>query len=378
MIFPNQCYIELTQKCNLRCFHCFAQATPDALDELSFEQVVEIYEQLPELNPIYLNISGGEPILVKDFYRIIEYAAKQPYITNLLTNGTLWTKDSIEKFADCVPDRNIIIQISLDGPFEIMAKHRNMDLHQYKQIFESAFLFRELGFTVMALSVVDAVTAPYILDTVKDALVNGYFNNIKMVPLFMSGRALNNIDLLEGFWDSWSNIVKEVTEIRKYAIWGELSKKVSLGFFTLYELVAPLDQYGMLNEALETWGLDIFDINKYRQQIRRNYYCECGFSELTISSEMNVFPCVASIRSSLNCGSLNKNRLSKIWAESDLLNWYRSEKHDLQLKEPCNSCQFKDFCGGGCRLTSLSLYGNLNSIDNRCPYVIKYNKTMTH
>ena len=26
MILPNQCYIELTQNCNLRCKHCFAAA----------------------------------------------------------------------------------------------------------------------------------------------------------------------------------------------------------------------------------------------------------------------------------------------------------------------------------------------------------------
>ncbi|MCL2360603.1 MAG: radical SAM protein [Defluviitaleaceae bacterium] len=372
MLIPNQCYIELNQKCNLTCAHCFANGSPDASPELTYEDVVSIYKQLEKLPPVYVNLSGGEPLLNNDFFKIVEFAANYPYATCILTNGIGWDKNTIDELADRVPNKNVRIQISMDGPYEVMAKQRNISKEQYDKIIDNAKYFNECGFSVSALTVIDKVTAPHAITTAHKMLEDNIFRAVQLVPLFLTGRALENLEMLEDFWESWSEIVVRVTKIIKHNRWGNLSNRINIGFFTLYELFVPLEDNDMIDDVLNVWGLDIENLSNFRHQIRRPFYCECGQSELTISSEMKLFPCVASIRTGLTCGSLRKSAIEDIWKNSTVLNYFREDAVSVRLNEPCVSCRLKDFCGGGCRLVPLSMNGDINGLDIRCPYVIRF------
>ena len=74
-------------------------------------------------------------------------------------------------------------------------------------------------------------------------------------------------------------------------------KKIKMSFFNLYELVVPLDNAGMHSDIYDVWNLDVDNLDNYRKQIHRKFFCEVGYSELVISSEMHMYPCVASVRS---------------------------------------------------------------------------------
>lgn len=71
--FPLSASIELTERCNLSCIHCYIKRAPNDLGaqarELSASEWKELIDQITNSGCLYLLISGGEPLLQKDFKR---------------------------------------------------------------------------------------------------------------------------------------------------------------------------------------------------------------------------------------------------------------------------------------------------------------------
>ncbi len=84
--------IDLTNRCNLRCPICFANAgAAGYVYEPSFEQVVGMLQQLRDLRPTpatAVQFSGGEPTIHPDFHRIVA-ATREMGFSNIqiATNG---------------------------------------------------------------------------------------------------------------------------------------------------------------------------------------------------------------------------------------------------------------------------------------------------
>ena len=73
-----QLFLELTLQCNERCFHCGSSCTPQrGEDQLSLEEYKRILDEVKEdfdLSRMMLCITGGEPLLRRDFFEILGYA----------------------------------------------------------------------------------------------------------------------------------------------------------------------------------------------------------------------------------------------------------------------------------------------------------------
>lgn len=101
----------LTNRCNLSCKHCCVNAGSN-IEELEKKEIFRIIDRVLELNLMSLTITGGEPLIRKDFIDIIKYIRK--YYNgrlSLMTNGTLFNKDNI----DFIIKNFDSIDISLDG-----------------------------------------------------------------------------------------------------------------------------------------------------------------------------------------------------------------------------------------------------------------------
>ena len=91
---PVSVMIELLTSCNLRCEHCYI---PDYYDNgFSIEQIFKLLGQLREMGIQNVSFTGGEILVRKDIFEIIEYARKHYTRVSLLSNGTLST-ESIAK-----------------------------------------------------------------------------------------------------------------------------------------------------------------------------------------------------------------------------------------------------------------------------------------
>ena len=93
--------IEVTTRCNSSCPHCFARAPIAKQASLSPDLVREIICEGYTAGYRHLHITGGEPLLWKGLFAVLEYGLKLGYIAVFMnTNGTLLTKDTARRLAD--------------------------------------------------------------------------------------------------------------------------------------------------------------------------------------------------------------------------------------------------------------------------------------
>jgi radical SAM protein with 4Fe4S-binding SPASM domain len=108
--------IELTFRCNLRCAHCYCNlpaSEQDAINnELKTEEILRIFDQIADAGCLWLLITGGEPLLRKDFFETYIYAKKKGFLITLFTNGTLMTPEIADHLTEWPPHS---VEITLYG-----------------------------------------------------------------------------------------------------------------------------------------------------------------------------------------------------------------------------------------------------------------------
>ena len=67
----------------------------------------------------------------------MEYVAKQPFEITVLTNGMLWDQSMFDLFIKSVPQKNIKIQVSLDGDYNSMFQQRGICDSEYEKIIDN-------------------------------------------------------------------------------------------------------------------------------------------------------------------------------------------------------------------------------------------------
>ena len=103
--------LTLTSKCNLRCVMCDHWKLKNN-EELNLEEIKNLIDQIAEWGVEEIELSGGEPFMRKDVWEIISYASSKNVGMNITTNGTLLTKECVERLLNSKVNR---LQISLDG-----------------------------------------------------------------------------------------------------------------------------------------------------------------------------------------------------------------------------------------------------------------------
>ncbi len=103
--------IELTERCNLKCAHCYIAYDPKK-KEMSSEEIFHTLDEITDAGCLWFLITGGEPLVRDDFLDIYTYAKKKGLIVTLFTNGTLITP----YVADCLKEfMPFIVEITLYG-----------------------------------------------------------------------------------------------------------------------------------------------------------------------------------------------------------------------------------------------------------------------
>ena len=64
---------ELTYACNLQCVHCLSSSGQRDERELSTAEAKKILDDLRDLQVFYINMGGGEPMVRRDFFELLEY-----------------------------------------------------------------------------------------------------------------------------------------------------------------------------------------------------------------------------------------------------------------------------------------------------------------
>lgn len=81
---------EVTLRCNLRCVHCEVRGGEAQYEELGTEEALALIDCLAELKEVrVLVLSGGEPLLREDLFKLISRARDLGFSVFVATNGTL-------------------------------------------------------------------------------------------------------------------------------------------------------------------------------------------------------------------------------------------------------------------------------------------------
>ena len=105
---PTRVVVILTNKCNLKCYFCF-QDRKNLPKSMSFEDWINFIDTLDDNS--HITLTGGEPLLFKDFDKVFLHASKK-HSVNIICNGTFLSKNFVELF---LSQKNFkVLSISID------------------------------------------------------------------------------------------------------------------------------------------------------------------------------------------------------------------------------------------------------------------------
>lgn len=106
---PLVALLELTQRCNESCIHCYIKGSRDKFsfshdeNELSKEQIIKLLGELAEEGALNLVFTGGEALLREDFFEIAQAAKERNFAITLFSNGQVIDEYCADKLAQVMP-----------------------------------------------------------------------------------------------------------------------------------------------------------------------------------------------------------------------------------------------------------------------------------
>lgn len=102
-----------TKACNLKCVHCYSESnTQRHPEEMTTGEGRALIDQLADFGAPVILFSGGEPLMRKDLFELVEYAVGRGLRAVISTNGTLIDKDAAARLAKIGLS---YVGVSLDG-----------------------------------------------------------------------------------------------------------------------------------------------------------------------------------------------------------------------------------------------------------------------
>ncbi|WP_303811670.1 GTP 3',8-cyclase MoaA [Apibacter mensalis] len=142
----NYLRISLTDSCNFRCIYCMPNEKMQCLPYgklMSPEEIFSIAKTFTNYQINKIRLTGGEPLVRRDFEEIVKRLSTLPVELNLTTNGVL-----LHKYADLLKEIGLhTVNISIDSlqeeKFKFLTKR-----NAFSQVWDNILLFVNRGFQV--------------------------------------------------------------------------------------------------------------------------------------------------------------------------------------------------------------------------------------
>ena len=311
--FPLAAIWEVTQKCNLQCVHCSSSGGKEPAGELSPADALHLVDELAASLRIYrLVLSGGEPLLRRDIFSIIEKAATAGLKVSLFTNGTLLTDSILTRLDKLGLD---YLQIGISG----ITDETHTTLSHSKS-----------------------------LDTIFDTFKRAKTYTFKVglsVPVHKKTytEVLNKIDIL-------LNLEPDALCLSRFVPTGR-------GALFADELLLSQEKrrnLALFGQHLRDEGYTII----LDEPLTDPHGCQAGISLCCISPTGDVYPCPL-LR--VSCGNITSGHIAELWKESQLINALKNR----MVKGQCGECTMKEQCGG-CRSLAFYFTGDYLASDPQC------------
>lgn len=345
----------VTGKCNYNCLHCFNAAdNAPGMSEWSLDEAKSLFEQAQKCGLNAITITGGEPMLHKDFFEIVEEIYKRGmYVPELNTNGHFINQAALDRLKSigCRP----IVKISFDG----IGHHdwlRNREGAEEKAL-AAIRLCKENGLETWAQTNVHRRNIESILPTAKMLDEMGV-DVMRIIRTSESPRWKENaggacLDVNEYYEKMFGFAAEYIKEPHKMDvdIWQFLTIHPSHKTFR----VRPV-------ECAE---------GEYRDNLP---VCRGNRGKIAVAANGNVYPCMQLSglydKRGEVLGNVKKDGLQPLLQKGKYLSEVCTTVKTLADNNPkCAACGYFKYCVGGCRALAQGLTGDkLGSDPAKCVF----------
>ena len=121
-------FLEVTSRCNARCEHCGSSCGEKIpKDEIEYDYLIKVLDEIDKkygAKNVFLNVTGGEPLLRKDLFDLMKHAVSLGYYWGITTNGMLIDEEMVKKIIDA---NMWSVSVSIDGLRDTHDKFRKVN-----------------------------------------------------------------------------------------------------------------------------------------------------------------------------------------------------------------------------------------------------------
>jgi|GEM_PF-1230067 len=324
----DEVFLELTRNCNLSCFHCYIDKD-NVKNQLSTGQLSDIIDQLDDMGVLKVKVTGGEPMMHRDFFPIVEAIIEKKMGLRVYSNGSFLTEANIARMADLGIRE---IQVSLDGFKPSTHDRFRRKKGNFAFIRDALPLLGRAGITV----IISFTATDHNVHEVD--LIGEYAGNNAHVRLNISPYINYHSGRLE------TEKILDVSE--------ETVKKISEAYFRMSDLWSRKMHYGF------TYPIDYPG------------YCGMGIFSCYISADGKVSLCPLLRQDGYVAGDLTQTPLETVWQTGDVFRKYR--EYTLRDMETCATCSHIYRCRGGCRARAIFHSNDFLSADPISCSMLRY------
>ena len=351
----------LSYGCNLRCMHCYQNASRPSPDELTLEEQLDVVDQMAQAGVSMIVLSGGEPLTNPHLSKLIERIRTHDIAVSIDSNGVLMNQAVVESLKRAGVAS---VELSLDSI--------NPGAHDRFRGLDGAF--------EKTLNALDLCSEAGIFTTVATTTTAmNYADSSKLIALAKShgarrvvffdlipagrGRGIEQLRLSQHQLLDLMALVKRESEGSGIEVFTELPQ------FVVYSStgdVSSVSNHTERSVSIERLTVSTFFDCAGRGNVYRKYApylggCPAGRMYCNIQPNGDVTPCMFMPEYPI-AGNLKSQSFEKIWNSET----FQVLRDRACLKGKCRECKFTIVCGG-CRAKAAAYHGDYLASDPTCP-----------
>jgi radical SAM protein with 4Fe4S-binding SPASM domain len=294
-----------TYRCNFHCVHCEASAGTTMVRELTTDEAFRLIDDLEEAGVRSIIISGGEPLIRKDIFLIIEHILRRGLTYSIASNSYL-VAGFHEEFRRMKPE---LYFTSIDGLEQTNDAIRGMH-GAFQRTIEAVKFFQSVGVNYRTIN---TVVLP---------------DNIHQLP-----------ELKKCIQDSGATLWTLAIPIPVGRAKGNPNMSLDAGQMNyLFEFIRSARKE-MNIELTEDAGY----LGGYGPELRSYpFFCEAGLTQCAVMPDGEVLGCHSAYDSSFSEGNIRTRSFKEIWQNGF------SRFRRPHFEPACRSCRYLEACRGGC------------------------------